>query len=164
MSEEKKTKDNKDKISKKAFIQDRLVEGEEVLAEAVISPFIYWHSVVVAIIGAVVYFKVVSTLGNLLFIVAGLMALYAAARKAILLLVVTNKRVLTRYGILQMDVVDLHFDKLESMELEQMPTGMIMGYHRIAIQGTGNRYISIPYVANAPAVRKVYNEISLKDK
>lgn len=160
MSEE----ESKDEIEKKSFIQDKLVEGEGVLASAHISGFIYWHSIAVAGLATFFYLQIADVLGYLLFGVAGLMALYAAARKAILLLVVTNKRVLARYGLLQMDVVDLHFDKLESVELEQMPTGMIMGYHRIAVLGTGNRYISIPYVDNAPEVRKAYNEISLKDK
>ena len=153
----------KSDLAKKAFIQDRLVEGEEILNVAEISPYIYWQSIAVTIIAVLFYF-LAPNLGIYLLFVAGLTALYAAARKAILLLVLTNKRILARYGLLQMDVVDLHFDKLESIELEQMPTGMIMGYHRVAIQGTGNRYISIPYVMNAPKIRKSYNEIVLKDK
>jgi hypothetical protein len=74
------------------------------------------------------------------------------------MLVVTNKRVLARYGLLQVDVVDIHFDKIESMELERMLPGYIMGYSNIVVMGTGNRFIVIPYVANGIQLRRAYNE------
>ena len=77
------------------------------------------------------------------------------------MLVLTNKRVLVRYGLLQMEVVDIRFNKIESVELERMPTGMMMGYATIVIMGTGNRYISIPYVANGRRIRRAYNEMVL---
>jgi hypothetical protein len=94
----------------------------------------------------------------LLGVVAVLMAIYAIIKKEILMLVITNKRVLARYGILQVDVVDMHFDKLESMELERMLPGYIMGYSNVVLMGTGSRFIVIPYVANGVAVRRAYND------
>lgn len=146
------------------FLEDRLVAGEEVLANAEITKAIYWPSIAVLVISVLFFVFVASNLGILFLVVSALMAGYAAARRKVLLLVLTNKRVLVRYGLLQMDIVDLHFDKLESIELEQMPTGMMMGYSRVVIMGTGNRYISIPYVSNGRKIRKAYNEIVLKDK
>ncbi len=106
----------------------------------------------------------VQELGILLAVVAVLMAIYATILKEILMLVVTNKRVLVRYGILQIDVVDIHFDKVESVELERMLPGYLIGYANVVIMGTGNRYIVIPYVANAVDIRRVYNEQVLAEK
>ena len=80
------------------------------------------------------------------------------------MLVVTNKRLLVRYGILQIDAVDIHFDKIESVELERMIPGYIMGYSNIVIMGTGQRYMVIPFVANGPELRRAYNEQVLGDK
>jgi hypothetical protein len=144
-------------------VQERLVTGEEAIASAVIHNGIYWKAAAVAIIGVLLGIFVWE-LGLLLLFVAALMGLYAHALKNIYLLVITNKRILVRYGLLQVEVVDIHFDKVESIELERMPTGYIMGYSNVVIMGTGNRYIVIPYVANGPELRRAYNELTLARK
>jgi Bacterial membrane flanked domain. len=143
-------------------IQERLVPGENIVASARIHPGIYWQSAAVLFFAVLVYLFIVKELGFLLVAVALLMALYETIKKNILMLVVTNKRVLARYGILQVDVVDMHFDKIESIEMERMPPGYLMGYANVVLMGTGNRHIVIPYVANAAELRRAYNEQVLK--
>lgn len=145
------------------FLEDRLIKGEKVVQSAVISNAIYWQSAAVFILAVLVGLFIVKELGILLLIVALLMGTYALARQKIYMLVLTDKRVLVRYGLLQMDVVDIHFDKIESVELERMPTGMMFGYANVVVMGTGNRYIVIPYVANGRAIRKAYNEMVLSE-
>ncbi len=143
-------------------VEERLVSGEKVLAVGEISSKgIYWKSIAVFGIALLFAMFVASELGVLLGVTALVMFGYAAAVKAILLLVITDKRVIVRYGLLQIEVVDLHFDKVESIELERMLTGYIMGYANVVIMGTGNRFIRIPYVANGAALRKAYNELTL---
>jgi hypothetical protein len=146
----------------KTDIDSLLVGGEQVVIRAVVSPFIYWQSGAVFLLSLVVAL-VVWQLGGLLAVTAAVMFAYAAIRKEILLLVVTNKRVLARYGILQVDVVDIRFSKIESVELERMPTGYLMGYANLIVMGTGQRYITIPYVANAAEIRQAYNRLTLSD-
>lgn len=146
----------------KTDIDSMLVPGEQVVAQAEIHWGIYWQSVAVFILSLIVGLMVWQ-LGVLLMITAVAMFIYASVKKHILFLVLTNKRVLTRYGILQVDVVDIRFSKIESVELERMPTGYIMGYANLVIMGTGNRYITIPYVANAPDIRQAYNRLTLGD-
>ena len=145
-------------------LQERLLKGETIIAEAKIHDGIFWQSAAVFLIALLVAFLIVWELGLFLMLVSVLMALYAAARRSIFMLIVTNKRVFARYGLLQIDVVDVHFDKIESVELERMLPGYIMGYANVVIMGTGNRYIVIPYVGNARAVRRAYNEQVLEDK
>lgn len=152
------------KTSAEDFLEDRLVKGEEVVKQAVIHGAIFWQAIGVFVLSLLTGAFVAYQLGILLLVVSGLMALYAYARSVVMMLVLTNKRVLVRYGLLQMDVVDIRFNKIESIELERMPTGMIMGYSNVVIMGTGNRYISIPYVANGRAIRKAYNEMVLEDE
>jgi membrane protein YdbS with pleckstrin-like domain len=149
--------------SKKDTFEERLLEGEQVVQTAYISQAIFWQSIAVVVLALIVGLFVAKQLGVLLFIVAVMMAGYAALRRSIYLLVLTNKRVFVRYGILQVDVVDIHFAKIESVELERMPTGYLMGYSNVVVTGTGNRHVVIPYVSNGPEIRRAYNELALAD-
>lgn len=147
-----------------AAAEERLLPGETIVETAVIHGGIFWQAGAVFILALLVAVFLVAELGALLGVVAVLMAIYAILRKEILMLVVTNKRILARYGILQVDVVDIQFDKLESVELQRMLPGYIMGYSNVVVMGTGNRYIVIPYVANGIQVRRAYNEQALAEK
>lgn len=160
----KKSKPARARVSRRRNdndIAERLLEGEKVVAEARISDFIYWRCLAVLAFAVLVGVLLAVELGALFLVVALIMAVHATILKSILLMVVTNKRVLVRYGILQVDVVDIHFDKVESMELERMITGYMMGYANVVVMGTGNRYIVIPFVANGPQLRRAYNEMTL---
>lgn len=144
-------------------ITDMLVKGEEIVAQGQIHAGIYWQSAVVLVFAVFLALFVIFELGALLAVVAVLMFAYNAIRQSILMLVITNKRVLVRYGILQIDVVDMRFDKIESLELERMIPGYLMGYANVVIMGTGQRFVSIPYVGNAREIRQIYNQITLAD-
>lgn len=141
-------------------VESVLVEGEKVVETAEIHLGIYWQSAAVFLLAILVWF-VVAQLGIFLAVVAVLMFAYNTLKKEILLLVLTNRRIFVRYGILQVDLVDLSFSKIESIELERMPPGFIMGYANVVVMGTGQRYITIPYVANGHAIRQAYNQMTL---
>lgn len=144
----------------RAAFEGILVEGENVAVIAQIHPAIYWKGVAVVFFGFLV--ALIAPLLGAFFGFVGLMMLaLAILTKHFLLLVLTNKRVLTRYGVLQVDVVDMHFRSIESVETERMLPGQIFGYANIVIMGTGQRYIRIPFVANALEFRRAYDEISL---
>ena len=146
------------------MIEERLVKGEEVLVSSRIHWGIYWKPAVVFVVGLLVAIFIVKELGVLLMGVGVVFGIYNLVRASIFLAVLTNKRVMTRYGILMVDVVDIHFDKIESIELERMLPGYILGYSNLVLMGTGNRLVVIPYVANGPALRRAYNETVLADK
>ena len=145
-------------------IDGMLVKGEEIVARADIHPLgIYWKAIAVFIF-AVLVGLLVFELGILLAITAFAMFVHATLKKEILMLVLTNKRMLFRYGILQVDVVDMRFPKIESVELERMAPGYLMGYSNVVIMGTGQRYVVIPYVGNGPEIRQAYNNLTLSDE
>jgi uncharacterized membrane protein YdbT with pleckstrin-like domain len=145
-------------------LEERLLPGESIIAQAVIHDGIYWKSVAVFIIALLFALFVFVELGVILALFGLGMVTTAILKKEILMLVVTNNRVFVRYGILQVDVVDIHFDKVESVELERMLPGYLMGYSNVIIMGTGNRFIVIPYVANGIEIRRAYNEQTLLAK
>lgn len=148
----------------RAAAEERLLPGEVIIESAVIHNGIFWQAGAVFIFAFIVAIFLAAELGALLGVVAVGMAIYAIIRKEVLMFVVTNKRVLARHGLLQVDVIDIQFDKIESMELQRMLPGYLMGYANVVLMGTGNRYVVIPYVENGIQIRKAYNEQALAEK
>ena len=144
-------------------LNDLLVEGEERVVNAAIHGAIYWRAVAVLTLAALVFIFVAPQLGFFFVIVSGVMGLYAYAISRVLMLVLTNKRVLARVGVLQVDAIDIAFDKIESIELERMLPGAIFGYSNVVVMGTGQRMIVIPFVKNGIQFRRAFSEYSLKD-
>ncbi|MGH1455522.1 MAG: PH domain-containing protein [Alphaproteobacteria bacterium] len=144
-------------------IDRMLVKGEEVILRARLHNAIYWKSIAVLIIALLMFF-IASPIGVMLFVVGALMLCVAILTQHFLLLAVTNKRVLARYGLLQMDVVDIRLSKIESIDLERMLPGHIFGYANVVVMGTGNRMIRVSYIGNAEEFRRYYNEMVLAEE
>ncbi len=144
-------------------IEKILVSGEEVILRAELHDAIYWKSVVVLIFSFILFFFIVPL--SVLFALVGIIMLCTTIlTKHYLLLAITNKRVLARYGLLQMDVVDIRISMVESIDLERMLLGHILGYASVVVMGTGQRLIRVPYIKNADEFRKYYNEMVLADE
>lgn len=146
--------------SARAQVEALLLDGEKILRIAEIHPAIYWKG------GALLAFALVLlilafNLGLFMLFVAGVTLAYAYVTKQFLMLVVTNKRVLARYGIIKLEVVQIHHRKIESVELGWTILGQFLGYASIMITGTGSRVTVIPYVAQAPRFRKELEQILL---
>lgn len=144
-------------------IEKILVKGEEVILRAELHGAIYWKSVAVLILAFFLSLFIIQ-LGLLLAAVGVIMLCIAVITKHYLLLVVTNKRVLARYGLLQMDVVDIRLSKIESIDLERMLPGQLFGYANVVVMGTGMRMIRVPYIRNADSFRRYYNEMVLAEE
>ena len=147
--------------TREALIRERLLTDEKVIANATISSGIFWKAIAVFIFAIVVAVFFAKELGVFFAIVSVLMAVYAIILKEVLLFIVTNKRIMVRYGLLQVDIVDIHFDKVESVELARMLPGYLLGYSNIVVVGTGGRVIVIPYIENGVALRRAFNEMTL---
>lgn len=145
-------------------IKQLLVEGEHVVRVAQIHPAIYWKGAVLGLVAIIcmILFPAAMNLWLFLLFVAGVLLVFAALTKHFLMLALTNKRVLFRYGIIKMDVVQIHHRKIESVELGWTILGQILGYASVMITGTGSRVSIIPYIANAPQFRKELESIVLE--
>jgi hypothetical protein len=137
-----------------------LVPGEHAMARARIHWGIFWPAGAVGALALVLFAAFPSLpLGWLLAVVAVLMGSVAAFLRGYLRLVITNRRALARCGVILSQNIALALDKLESIEIERMPPGMVLGYWTVVITGVGNRAFAIPYVANAPAIRRAYDTV-----
>ena len=165
MTSSKKKSSDKDAatsyVGKDDAAEAILVEGEEMLVQCRIHGAIYWKSVAVLIFAILLVFQI-PVLGAFFGFVGLLMVIGATLTKHFLLLALTNKRVLSRYGVLQVDVVAIQFKQIESIEMERMLPGQIFNYATVVIMGTGRRTIRIPFVANATSFRRKYDEVTLE--
>ncbi len=159
----KPSKKNSSRSFQDKEIDRMLVTGEEVILRAKLHNAIYWKSVAVLLL-AFFIFTIAAPLGIMLLIVGLVMLSVAILTQHFLLLAVTNKRILARYGLLQMDVVDIRLSKIESIDLERMLPGHIFGYANVVVMGTGARMIRVPYIGNAESFRRYYNEMVLAEE
>lgn len=141
-------------------VRDMLAEGEKVVFWGQVHWGIYWKAVAVGTLGLLVMLFVVLELGVILLIAGAVMGAYAVLKKSILLLVLTDRRLLVRYGLLQVDVVEMKFRNIESIELGRMLPGFLMGYANVIVMGIGQRFIVIPYIANGTQFRRKFNELT----
>lgn len=139
-----------------------LVDGEEEIARAAIHPAIYWKGGVVLILGIYLLFAVFNL--GVLFTVVGLFMLGVAwMTRLYLMLVVTNRRVIIRHGIfIWVDTTEMRLSQIESVEMNRMLLGQLLGYGNLIITGTGNRSTLVPYVANPERLRRAVDEILLR--
>ncbi len=144
-------------------LKKMLVTGEEVILRARLHNAIYWKSVAVLLL-AVLFIFIIPPFALIFSIVGIFMLCVSILTQHYLLLAITNKRVLARYGLLQMDVVDIRLSKIESIDLERMLPGHIFGYASVVVAGTGQRLMRVPYIANAESFRRYYNEMVLAEE
>lgn len=144
----------------KPAVEGMLLPEEKIIRIVTISPGIYWKGLTVLVIAILLFIKW-PPLGVLFLIVSGLMLLIAHLTKHFLLLAATDKRVLMRSGIINLDVVQMRYSKIESVELAWTIIGQFLGYASVVITGTGQRVTIIPFVADAVQFREQVSAILL---
>jgi uncharacterized membrane protein YdbT with pleckstrin-like domain len=147
--------------SAQKILTSMLMEDEKMLRVATISPGIYWKGLTILVIAILLFLKW-PPLGILLLVVSGLMLLIAYLTKHFLLLAATDKRVFIRSGIINLDVIQMRYSKIESVELAWTLMGQFLGYSSVVITGTGNRVTIIPFVADGIQFREVMTKILLE--
>lgn len=136
-----------------------LQDGEEILRVATIHPGIYWKTIAVGILALILIINIPTfNLGVFVAFVAFIMFCFATLYKHFLLLVLTNRRVFLRHGILRVDTIQIRHSRIESVETERTIMGQILGYASVVIMGTGSRNTAIPYIADALAFRNELDE------
>ena len=138
---------------------------EQVLHAATISKGIFWKGIFFAVLSLLCFMSTaLFNLGGFFALVAFITLTVEYLTKHYLMLVLTNKRVFVRYGIEQLDMVELRLNRIESVEVERPPMGRLLsllgaGYGRVVISGTGSRVTVVPFVSDATAFRRALDRI-----
>ncbi len=138
--------------SSSSYAAFQLQEGERLLRDATIHYGIYWKGF--AILGLAIFLLLtVFNLGVFILLCSGISLGVAWLTKHYLMLALTDRRVLIRYGIINLETIQMHFDRVESAELARTIMGRILGYSTVLITGTGSRIIAIPFVKDGEEFR-----------
>lgn len=135
-----------------AHVRAMLREGEVLKRVAAIHWGIYWKGAALLLIALFLMTKVFN-LGAFLLFVASVILAYEYLMKYYILLALTDKRLIVRFGILNLETVQMHFNRIESVEIFRPPVGRMLGYATVVVTGTGSRVTSIPFVGDAEAFR-----------
>ncbi len=103
-------------------------------------------------------------LGVFLLLVSFIMFLVARMTKHYLLLVLTDQRVIIRAGILNLETIQFHYSKIESVEINWTPMGRALGYGTVFISGTGSRVIAVPFIGNALEFRSTVDSLMTRQE
>lgn len=141
----------------KMILESMLMPGEKIIHQVTISPGIYWKGFTVMTLAILVTIKAFN-LGVFLLLVSGIILTIAHLTKHFLLLAATNKRIIMRAGIINLDVIQLRYSKVESVELAWTIMGQFLGYVSVVVTGTGSRVIIIPFVKDGMKFRNLVNE------
>ncbi len=141
-------------------IEAMLRPDEKLVRVAHVSHAIYWKGVVLFLFaGFLMTHPMIFNLGVLMLVVSLLTLGNEYLSRYYLMLVLTDKRVLLRRGILTLDTVQMRLSRIESVELEWTPMGRVLGYSIVVITGTGSRVVAIPFVSDGPAFRKEMDDM-----
>lgn len=132
-------------LEKQAILENMLAPGENLIHVAEISLGVFWKSIGVMLLGLIAL-PYGGGLG-LLFLSLGLaLCLLMFLTRKYLILAATDSRVIVCSGILNQEVMQFPYKRIESVEVLQTLAGQIFGYASIIIAGTGRIRIIVPFI------------------
>jgi uncharacterized membrane protein YdbT with pleckstrin-like domain len=140
-----------------SYVRRVLEPGEAVLYATTIHWLIYGPAILLLIVAvgcAAVAGGVAESARGILLIAAALflvLALFswlpAALRRASTELVVTDRRVIYKSGLLSRHTIEMNRSKVESVDVDQSILGRLLGYGTVTVHGTGGTLEPIRSVA-----------------
>jgi len=131
-----------------SYVNRNLANDEQVMYEAQVS----WTSQWLLIL-----------LGLATVMVMGLGLIFWAAALINVLtteLVITNKRVIAKFGLISRKTVELKNSRVESVQVDQSIMGRILNFGSIVVSGAGGPQAPIPNISSPLAFRSKLNELT----
>lgn len=147
-----------------SYVDSVLAEGERIVYRASVSHWKFFTSylagtiVLLAAPGA--YIATENHTGASLAmdaipLVAGIaVILFAVIRRQTTELVLTDRRIITKRGLLSRDTVEMNLNKVESLHVNQSLAGRILNYGDVTVVGTGASLEPLRGIARPLELRK----------
>lgn len=145
------------KIRQTSFLRKALADGETVQVEAPL----HWVNYVKSCFGSVVLLVLLGVISIFLpwaalgFPVPLIMLWFDWLRTSCRQLLITNKRVIQKYGILSITTEELNIAKIESVEIRQSVAGRLLGYASIHFSGTGTSDVVFEAISEPWEIKKL---------
>jgi uncharacterized membrane protein YdbT with pleckstrin-like domain len=138
-----------------SYVQKVLQPGENIVHTASIHWFVYWPGALLLLIAAVVYGygrgSPQVTAWNFAAGAVALFALVALFREWFTWwtteIAVTNRRIIYKEGFISRNTVEMHMDKVESVDVDQSIMGRILDYGDVNVKGTGAGFEPLKRIA-----------------
>lgn len=128
-----------------SYIEESLIEGETVIHTARVS---WWSQAWLLFLGVV-----------LLVVVVGLFFLVAAWIKVRSTeIAITNRRIITKFGFIKRDTVEINLEKVEALRVDQGFMGRMLNYGTIFISGAGTSVAPLADIADPLVFRRKFME------
>ena len=143
---------------KSRFSKEQLQTSEEIIAEGkaheitiaivVLLQIVIAGSIALPFVGIIDMYNVVTAALHFVVIIVFCITCWAQATNVCRELVVTNKRVILKVGILSRKTREYRYDKIESCDVEQSIFGRMLNYGTVVIRGSCGSKLQEPYVKN----------------
>jgi uncharacterized membrane protein YdbT with pleckstrin-like domain len=119
-----------------SYITQILIDGEQLIYQARLS---IWSQASLVLIGIVL---------TPVFGVGLLLLLWAWIVCRTTELAITNKRIISKSGLVRRSIMELRLDKIESIKVDQSIVGRLLNFGSITIAGTGGDKTPIERIAD----------------
>jgi uncharacterized membrane protein YdbT with pleckstrin-like domain len=125
-----------------SYINGTLLNDERVICESKIS---LWSLLPPFLVGLILlpFFGL-----GLLFWIAAIVR-YVSTELA-----VTNKRIISKFGFIRRNTIEMHLAKVESIQVHQGVIERLLGYGSLIVSGAGNPQAAIPGIADPMEFRR----------
>lgn len=128
-----------------SYIDNNLISSEEVIYRAKVS----WMSVVLPLILGVFLIPFYGL--GLLIIIPIILSMISTE------LALTNKRIISKFGFISRNTVEIRLEKVEGIVVNQGVFGRIFNFGNVVIKGTGGSNAPIPRIADPLTFRRQFN-------
>ncbi|MCX7679812.1 MAG: PH domain-containing protein [Spirochaetes bacterium] len=140
-----------------SYIDQNLMPGEQVIYRAKLHWVLFVPGALVFILGLLLL-AVSGTVGGIVIALAVIDLIIAYLNYTKSEMVVTNKRVMIKVGIIRRHSLETLLKKVESIKVDQPIIGRMLGYGTIVVSGTGGTPEPFHRIANPLEFRKQVNE------
>ncbi|WP_314436933.1 PH domain-containing protein [Massilia timonae] len=130
-----------------SYVNRNLASGEQVVYEAKVSWASQWLLILLG-------------LGTIMMGIGIVFLLVAVINVLTTELVITNKRVIAKFGLISRKTVELKNGKVESVQVEQSIMGRLLNFGSIVVSGAGGPQAPIPNISAPLQFRSRLNEIT----
>ncbi len=140
-----------------SYIDKHLIKGEEVLYEGRISIWSLANLLFFGVLGTTfIFYKATWVIVPFLLGIGAFS--YAVVKFASTELVVTNKRVVAKYGFVARRTVEIGLGKVEGVEVQQTMAERMLGFGSVFVSGTGSHKARIANVHDPMSFRGAFLE------
>ena len=123
-----------------SYIEHVLQPGEQIRYQGSVHWILYVPAIILCIVGvaSLAFGPAGWIIASISILVAILLALRAWFLRWMTEIVVTDRRVIYVHGLIQRHSVEVHMDKIESVDVDQSVLGRMFDYGDVTIRGTGS--------------------------